>query len=115
MKKQKIIKYKREKSGKMYDMVMEENLTYNQALKAMTTGLGKYVSRPEWSGIHMFDIEENNYIIITKEGYVYENPEEVYCTDKNDWIVVRVTSEVINILEEYYNDKKRGGYKNGKN
>lgn len=109
MKGERIFNYGRVREGKLYDQIIERDLTYEQACEAMKKGLGRYVSRPEWDGIHMFDITDNDYIIITKEGKVYENPKEVYCKDKNDWIVVRVTSEVIHILDVYYKDKKAGG------
>ena len=79
-------------------IVLQEGLTYEQALYELREN-GAMISRPEWKGYHFRYF--NNYGIRLANGEVMVNPEEIYDTDKNDWMVIDVDdSEIIYIFQK---------------
>lgn len=70
--------------------VLQEGLTYEQALYELEEN-GVIITRPEWKGYHFRYF--NNYGIRLKSGEVMFNPDEVYDTDKNDWMVIDIDEQ----------------------
>jgi hypothetical protein len=75
------------------------NLTYEEAMVHCKTGA--YITRPDWNGFHF--IENGVYKIMLKEGIILENPVDIQGKGDNDWCVVDITLEAIQIM---LNDEK---------
>ena len=84
---------------KYYNMIISEKLSYNEALNRLTNKKAKFITRPEWSGVHFLS-KEGKYCILLKTGGLIIDPEEKYDINKDDWIVVNITSEGYNILDQ---------------
>lgn len=78
------------KTNKVELIVLKKGLTYEQALNALLED-GAIITRPEWEGYHFRYFE--NYGIRLANGEVIMNPEEVFDTDKKDWMVVDIKDE----------------------
>lgn len=76
---------------KQYKNYINEMINYNEAEMLMKKGL--FCSRKEWSGFHF--IRNGKYYIMLKTGEILINPKEVYCTDKNDWMIAFPTDEAL--------------------
>ena len=79
---------------RLYSTVYINNLTYEEALVHCKSGA--YITRPEWNGFHY--IEGDDYKIMLKEGIILENPKEIYGKSENDWCVVDITMEALQIM-----------------
>ena len=79
---------------RLYSTVYINNLTYEEALVHCKSGA--YITRPEWNGFHY--IEDDAYKIMLKEGIVLENPNEIQGKGENDWCVVEITMEALQIM-----------------
>lgn len=84
----------RDTNVRLYSTVYRNNLTYDEALEYAKHGA--YISRPEWNGFHY--MENGIYKIMLKEGYILENPKEVYARGESDWCVVEITMEALKIM-----------------
>lgn len=84
----------RDVNVRLYNTVYTNNLSYEQALEYAKQGA--YITRPDWNGFHY--IEDGVYKIMLKEGYILENPNEVYSRGENDWCVVEITMEALKIM-----------------
>ena len=79
---------------RLYNTVYMNNLTYDEALIHCKSGA--YITRPEWSGFHY--IENGIYKIMLKEGIIIEKPKEIFGKSENDWCVVDITIEALQIM-----------------
>lgn len=86
----------RDVNVKLYSTVYKNNLSYDEALTHCK--LGAFITRPEWNGFHY--IEDDVYKIMLKEGYILEEPKEIWGKEANDWCIVEITMEAINIMIE---------------
>lgn len=79
-----------------YNAIKVKEMTYKKCMNtAKKNGLA--FTRPtEWDGIHM--IVDGIYTILTKDGQVIRNPEEVFDTKKKDWAVVVPTKRALKKL-----------------
>ena len=84
---------------RLYSTVYMNNLTYEEAMVHCKTGA--YITRPDWNGFHF--IENGVYKIMLKEGIILENPVDIQGKGDNDWCVVDITLEAIQIM---LNDEK---------
>lgn len=75
------------KNKKVELIILKKGLTYEQALNALEEK-GSIITRPEWDGYHFRYFE--NYGIRLANGEIILNPEEVYDTDKKDWMIVDI-------------------------
>lgn len=89
-----------EDSGKLYDNILIDNLSYDEALEHLNQGL--FITRKEWDGFHF--LYKGKYAILLKDRSIILNPQDVYSKDAKDWCVVDITAEAIDILFKY--DKK---------
>lgn len=90
----------RDVNVRLYSTVYMNNLSYEEALERAKHGA--FITRPEWNGFHY--IENGMYKIMLKEGYILEEPKEIYGKEENDWCVVEITMEALKIIlgeEEY--------------
>ena len=81
---------------KLYNLVYEERLSYDEVIKKVKGGSGKYFTRPEWIGFHY--IEDGVYKIMTKSWIILEDPKEIFDKDKDDWCVVEITMEALKLM-----------------
>jgi len=89
----------RDTNIRLYSTVYMNNLTYEEAMVHCKTGA--YITRPDWNGFHF--IENGVYKIMLKEGIILENPVDIQGKGDNDWCVVDITLEAIQIM---LNDEK---------
>ena len=75
------------KNKKVELIILKKGLTYEQALNALREE-GAIITRPKWKGYHFRYFE--NYCIRLASGKVLVNPEEIYDTDKKDWMIVDI-------------------------
>lgn len=75
------------KTKKVELIILKKGLTYEQALDALLEE-GAIITRPEWKGYHFRYFK--NYGIRLANGEVIMNPEEIYDTDKKDWMIVDI-------------------------
>ena len=79
---------------KYYKAIQCNNLTHDEAMK-----LGKFITRPEWDGIHFINKSGKNTILLkTGEIMVTDN---IMNKEDNDWMTVTVTSEAMTIINKY--------------
>ena len=79
---------------RLYSTIYINNLSYEEALIHCKSGA--YITRPEWNGFHY--MEGDDYKIMLKEGIVLENPKEIQGKGENDWCVVEITMEALQIM-----------------
>ena len=84
----------RDVNVRLYSTVYKNNLSYDTAL--VHCKLGAFITRPEWNGFHY--IEDGVYKIMLKEGYILEDPKEIYDKEANDWCIVEITMEALKII-----------------
>ena len=84
----------RDVNVRLYSTVYINNLSYDEALERCKQGA--FITRPEWNGFHY--IENGMYKIMLKEGYILEEPREVFGKEENDWCVVEITMEALKIM-----------------
>ena len=84
----------RDVNVKLYSTIYKNNLSYEEALKHCKQGA--FITRPEWNGFHY--IENGIYKILLKEGYILEEPREIFGKEENDWCIVEITMEALKIL-----------------
>lgn len=86
---------------KYWEREIFKNLKYNEAERAIrNTTPTHYITRPEWEGVHFYN-KYGDYCILLKSGEVVVEPEEIYDTDKQDWMVVSITEQAVEILQAY--------------
>lgn len=79
---------------KYWESIIEEGLSFKEA---MEKAHNCYVTRPCWDGVH-FKLD-NVHFILLKNGRVVEiEDEQTYDKDKNDWILVEITQEALNLF-----------------
>lgn len=71
-------------------IILREGLTYEQALDALKNQ-GAIITRPVWKGYHFRYFE--HYGIRLESGEIILNPDEIYDTDKKDWMIVDIRDE----------------------
>lgn len=97
--------------SKQYEKVIVGGLSYKAVVDAsgILDGDGQvFITRPEWDGVHF--MVKDDYFILTKDDQLIANPKEVYDLDKDDWMIVKVTTlakELINTLVSNYYDRKK--------
>lgn len=69
-----------------YNAIKIKEMTYKRCMNRATKE-GLAFTRPdEWNGIHM--VIDGVYTILTKNGEIIKNPEQVMDIKKKDWAVV---------------------------
>jgi hypothetical protein len=85
---------------KYWEEILLGELTYDKAVKEshLLDGDAKsFITRPEWDGVHF--MYKDDYYILLKGGAILKNPNEIYCERKNDWMIVTITAEAIEIIK----------------
>lgn len=85
---------------KYWVIALKCGLNYEQAKDYARRYRPIYITRPEWNGVHFFNVY-GDYCILLKTGEVVINPEEIYDTDKDDWIEVIITTDAVRTIEKY--------------
>lgn len=83
-----------------YKAIIEENLTYKQAIKKAKK-MDKMITRPSvWDGVHV--VTEEDYKILQRTGEILVNPDEIWNTERKykDWAVVEPTNRAIEIIKK---------------
>ena len=84
---------------KYWDKAIVKDLSYDEAEKQAKENRLCYITRPEWEGFHFYD-KLGDYCILLKNGDLVIFPKEIYDKDKNDWMVVSITDDALEILQE---------------
>lgn len=79
--------------------VIEKGLTYQQAKNELLKR-GVFITRPNFRGYHFRYFE--HYGIRLPNGNILFDPEKIYNTDKNDWMIVEIkdNSEIEKVYKE---------------
>lgn len=85
---------------KFWKEIIAKDKSYESALKYIEKYPStSYITRPEWKGVH-FISKDKAYCILLESGEVLIDELEVFDTDKNDWIIVTITSAAVKLLED---------------
>ena len=79
--------------------VLLKGLEYDKAVNEshiLDGDAQSFITRPEWKGVHF--MYKDDYYILLKDGTILKNPSEIYCERKNDWMIVTITAEAVEII-----------------
>lgn len=85
--------------NKIWDEIIDRG-NYKQIYKVVKENKTEsFMTRMEWDGVH-FLTKNGTYAILLKSGEVLVNPNSVYRTDYDDWLLVTITDEATDILQK---------------
>lgn len=84
---------------KYYNEIINKNLNFEIANK-LAKNKKQFITRPYWEGLHFYDENQNNYVLL-KSGELRRISEDmVYDKEAHDWMVVVPTKEAFNIIKK---------------
>lgn len=66
----------------------------------------EFLTRKAWKGVHYFN-RFGEYCILLKTGQIITNPVEVYDTYEDDWVMVDVSDEAMDLIMQHINGQQR--------
>lgn len=85
---------------KYWDNILLQGLSYDKAVSEshiLDGDVQSFITRPEWDGVHF--MVKDDYYILLKDGSILRNPKEIYSERKNDWMIVTITAEALEIIK----------------
>ena len=84
---------------KYWEYILDSNLSFGVAEHLIHKYKPYYMTRLEWDGMHFYD-KYGRYSILFRDGHVEHNMyNKAWGKDKNDWMIVTITDEAVEILE----------------
>lgn len=81
----------------LYTHAIMTDLTYEKALMYAERGFA--ITRFDWGGFHC--IVDEKYIVVLRNKRIIVNPSEVEDTNKNDWVVVKMSDTAKELISLY--------------